>query len=348
MQAIDVLDSPLRWETERQNRIHQEALEQRKKAARGDVFNHSADASASRDTVPISAASRVPHGREDELVLSGNAWSDYLFRVPAMRSALIPLDEANEGAEWSKPFSLQKADMEPWLSFFKGYKQSRLFLEARGEDLQLDFPVRALLGLKRAPHSIILEPPVQIDAQVEYQDFEDELRTTRDSARLAAMRKVAHTIHEKQLEQAILRGREMGDRLYDELMGKGYANLLSAWMRQHKRKPTVQELHQMLTTGRTMPERQQVRADAREPQTTQAMPVQEPISAKVPNMPSPREFVSQSIPKHVAAPEKVMPPASTPEVEQSRSKPDRRRQMFLYFVHAAVSCAAIAAYVWVF
>lgn len=341
MQAIDVLDSPLRWETERQNRIHQDALEQRKKPARGGAFNHPLDAAP-------SAVSRVPHGQEDEAFIVGGEGSDYLFRVPVMRSALIPLDEANEGADWSKPFSLQKADIEPWLSFFKGYKQSRLFLESRGDGLQLDFPVRALLDLKRVAHAIILEPPVQINAQVEYQDFEDELRTMRDPVRLAAMSKVARAIHEKQLEQALLRGREMGDRLYDELMGDGHANLLGAWMKQHKRKPTVQELHQMLTTGRTTPERPQVRVEARESQITQAVPVQEPISIKVPNIPAQREVVPQSMPKAAAALEKVMPSVSVPDFDQSKPKPDRRRQMLLYFVHAAVSCAAIAAYVWVF
>lgn len=345
MQAIDILDSPLRWETERQNRIHQQALEQRKKSAPGGANQIYSNAAPE----PIGAVAVSG----DEAAAEGGEWMDYLFRVPAMRSALIPLDEASEGSDWSKPFALQKADVEPWLSFYKGYKQSRLFLEMREEGLQLDYPVRALLDLKRVPQSIILEPPVQIDSQVEYQDLEDDLRTTHDPVRRGAIGKVARTIHEKQLEEAIRKGREMGNRLYDALMGEGHVNLLSAWVKLHQRKPTVQELHQMLTTGRISPERQQTKGSARGAATAPFIPEQELPPAKAPEKTISRSSIGQAILRPAAASEKSLSQFSTSELESSKSdlvkaKPDRRRQMLIYLLHAAVSCAAIAAYIWVF
>jgi hypothetical protein len=340
MQALDVLDSPLQWETERQNRLHQAAIEQKKKQARNESPRpHDAVAD---DTVNI--VSRMAH------VTAEADWADKIFRIPAMRSALIPLDEASEGADWSKPFSLKKADVEPWLSFYKGYKESRLFPEAStasgNEFMQLDFAVRALLELKRVDPKIILEPPVQINAQVEYHDLEPDLRAGADAKRLAALVEVARGIHEKQLAQAVAKGREMGNLLHDALMGEGHANLVGAWEKQYKRKPTVQELHQMLTTGRVNPEKRQPSAA---PQV-----VAQAVERKVVVPPRSSKRVvkepSVSLAANVPAadpPEQPASPAAPTEALLPMSR-THARKILLYMLHAAVCASAVAAYLWVF
>lgn len=167
-----------------------------------------------------------------------------LRSIPEMRSALIPIDDAADGASWSKPFSLCRADMEPWLSFLRGYRQSCLFPETAPAEpgLRVDAAVQALFELKGLDLKLILEPAVQINGPVEY--FDENSADIADGERDA---------HRTQLATAVERGREMGDRLYDALLGEGYANLVRAWEKVHNRKPSVSELHFMLTTGRIKP-----------------------------------------------------------------------------------------------
>lgn len=252
MQTLDVIDSALQWETERQNRLHQQALELKKKQA-ADEARQMREAPA---TMPAAAAAAdAPTG-----------FPDKVGRIPDMRSALIPLDEAGAGDDgaWSKPFALTKADLEPWTSFLAGYNQSRLFLQpatgsasaeaARAQDpSRLDYAVRALLALKRVPVRVLLEPPVQINRQVEYQDLEAELRASNGRLRHDTMLKLAMELHQKQLAKAVEAGRKLGDDLYEAMMGEGYGNLVRAWERAHGRKPSVEELHVMLSTGRVKP-----------------------------------------------------------------------------------------------
>src|SRR3982751_3011912 len=57
-------------------------------------------------------------------------WRDCVRTIPDIRSALLPLDPSETGIEWSKAFSLPKADLEPWVSFLKGYQASSLFTAA--------------------------------------------------------------------------------------------------------------------------------------------------------------------------------------------------------------------------
>lgn len=347
MQALDLLDNPLRWETERQNRIHQEAIEQKKKPARSESLPAGR---AISDT--IGAVSRVPHTPLDEALELSGEWTDKVFHIPSMRSALIPLDEAGEGSDWSKPFSLQKADMEPWLSFYKGYKESRLFLEALAgaevDTLQPDFAVRALLELKRIDAKIIFEPPVQINAQVEYHDLEAELRAG-DSARAKTLLKVANNVHEKQLAQAVIKGREMGNLLHDALMGEGHVNLIKAWEKQYQRKPTVQELHLMLTTGRATPERRPaasvtVTARREAPPPAASIERKNAASARMTEAPAARLPAQQ--PKLEAFTETAEPPLLFTPAE-AKPAHSRKRRILTYLFHAAVCTVALLVYGWV-
>lgn len=170
--------------------------------------------------------------------------------IPDMRSALIPLDEKSEGVGWSKPFSLSKADLEPWLSFLRGYRQSRLFPDAdRNADgqseSQLDIVIQAFLELKRLDPKVILEPAVQINRPVEYFDTVEASTTSPPG--------IGRDVNAGQLAKAAAKGREMGNRLYDALLGEGYINLTKAWEDAHQRKPTVNELHLLLSSGRAKP-----------------------------------------------------------------------------------------------
>lgn len=351
MHALDVVDNPLQWETERQNRIHQEALEQRKKVAAAGAAAGSAADPGQRSF--LADADRLRY-----------YWVDKVMRIPRIRSALIPLDEADEADSWSKPLSLKKADIEPFASFFRGYCRSRLFLEPisvragqvdSSEALQLDFPVRALFELRSFDAKFIFDPPVQIDAQIEFHDLEQDLRDCRDHARMRMLIEMAESTHDKQLEQAVARGREMGDALHDALMGEGHVNLIRAWERVHQRKPTIQELHLMLTTGRISVEQRQEAASA----AAKARPM--PAS-----MPMPEVRIAETPPRRAVpvAPRAVAPQAASiptepdvtekeeealaPESGAKASSSPRIRQVLLYLLHAAVGGAAIAAYTWYF
>lgn len=342
MQALELRDDSLQWETERQNRIHQTAIEKKKKQVQQERVRG--------DAPYTEAAMGVAFFQMEE-------WLEKVNRIPDMRSALIPLEDGQEEQVWSKPFSLVKADMEPWLSFYKGYRQSRLFLEsprsreASADDpgAMLDYPVRALLELKQVGTTLISAPPVQINGQVEYFDLEGDLRANSEPMRMRALLKSAADIHESQVRRAVDKGREMGNRLHDALMGEGYANLIHAWTKVHNRKPTIDELHMMLTTGRVKMSSER-RSPAFESRAVSSMPVADTFPSRA-VAEKPRE---PRIPKE--QPQRVEAPVQTP-VEEAESaiafgrEPEQagnRRKIILHLVQALVCCVALAGVAFVF
>jgi len=334
MQALELRDNALQWETERQNRLLQSAAEQRKKQTRLEAVQ--------RQQAPEVKSEAAASIRLDE-------WVDKVNAIPDIRSALIPLDDA-EG--WSKPFSLAKADLEPWLSYFKGYRQSRLFLAhavhdaANPDAASIDYPVRALLELRRADARIITEPPVQINGQVDYFDTEAVLAAGHEASEFRALLRGAILNHDKQLKLAEEKGREMGDALHEALMGEGHANLIGAWEKVFKRKPNIDELHQMLTSGR-------VRVSA------EKKPIITEPRAPVPEMPAAAPALRPSPEKRAIIPPPEPPLASAPAAEDDEeeavvtlstfAKKEAPARKFLWpAIHAAVGCAALAAYIFVF
>lgn len=354
MHTLDVIDSALQWESERQNRLHQQALDLKKKQARDD-------GPADHAPAPSAAAGPVP------------GWPDKVSRVPDMRSALIPLDESTEGSDWSKPFALTKADIEPWTSFLAGYNQSRLFLQpasaaastaaALAQDpARIDFAVRALFALKRIPARLIVEPPVQINRQVEYHDLESELRASQGRLRPDTVLKLALELHQKQLAKAVEKGRQLGDDLYEAMMGEGYCNLVAAWVRAYGRKPSVEELHGMLSTGRVKPFARTA-APAPEQRTVPAAPQAEtpqqaPVSVQA-AQPLPRAAVvtgtddDDEDDDESAATVTLGGAASASASRkgapgQAAAKPRQSRRILWYLLHAAAtaSSAAAVAFFW--
>jgi hypothetical protein len=379
MPAPNVPKSALQRETERQNRIHQEAIEKKKKQMRQE--DGRTDSQFAGNIPPKGAVSKqragdrqeaenrtagiIPTsgtgdlvGRVDGSVVETNGLTqegtDRLRHIPDMRSALIPLTETSDSSEWSKPFSLSKADMEPWLSFYKGYKQSRLFLETASSqtslaeeenELSLDFAVRALLELKQVSTKVILEPPVQINGLVSYLDMQEELGASRDSLQAMALLKIANNAHEELLRKAFEKGRIIGNLLHDTLMGEGHVNLIKAWENKHNRKPTVAELHLMLTTGRLKPSPQRT---AQMPEAGEN-PEQEKIASNVRqnNLSGRQEPVFE---KELPRPSQLNSTDTedsslmedAPEWKQERGN----RGTLLWAFFAAVVCAAIVAYGW--
>lgn len=343
--TLDVIDSALQWETERQNKLHQQALEQKKKPEQEEAHAASVPAAARQDT---------PKQRAD----TGTGWPDKVRLIPDMRSALIPLDEKAEGSDWSKPFSLLKADMQPWLSFLEGYGQSRLFLRT-GDSMriQLDHAVCALLELKKLSPALILEPPVQINRQVEYQDFDAEPAGSHGDL----LRKLAQETHDKQLERAMEQGRRMGDRLYDAMMGEGYANLVKAWERKHGRKPSVDDLHMMLSTGRVHAERRrsrtalppEERSAPLPPAAAPAMPRKQP---EPPAAPAPRTAAEPQFVLPVAADDTdledddatVTLSSAKPHKASPKAKPSLAKKLAWLALHGSmlVSSGAAITYFW--
>jgi len=334
MQALELRDNALQWETERQNRLLQSAAEQRKKQTRLEAVQ--------RQQAPEAKPEGAPSIRLDE-------WVDKVNAIPDIRSALVPLDDEDG---WSKPFSLAKADLEPWLSYFKGYRQSRLFLAhavhdaANPDAASIDYPVRALLELRRADARIITEPPVQINGQVDYFDTEAALAAGNDPGEFRVLLRGAILNHDKQLKLAEEKGREMGDALHEALMGEGHANLIGAWEKVFKRKPNIDELHQMLTSGR-------VRVSAEKKQA-----ITEP-RAPVPEMPAAAPVLRPSPEKRPAIPPPEPPLVSVPAVEDDdeeavvtlstfKKKEAPARKFLWPAIHAAIGCAALAAYIFVF
>jgi hypothetical protein len=199
-----------------------------------------------------------------------------VLSIPDLRSALIPLDEKDEGGNWSRAFYLGQADLEPWASFYEGYKQSVLFLQASPArtaawnqddeapiapiNLQLQCEVQAILSLRKLDPQIIFAPVVQISRTAEYFDLLSELSIGDDPQYLHSLEKLSKDIHEKRLTEAQEQGRQMGERLYHNLLGLNYINLSKEWEKTHKRAPNVDEMHSMFSTGniltrpqRTMP-----------------------------------------------------------------------------------------------
>lgn len=332
------MDDLLQQETERQRRLLEEArkaVEQEKArmrqggARRVEPTLDKEPAMSASQQEPIvqveaarSAAAEVRALPETEFIIP-------LRRIPDMRSALIPLDEGADGAIWSKPFSLPRADMEPWLSFLRGYRASALFPEhvSAGSALRVDAAVQALFELKGIDIKAILEPAVQINGPVEYVD----------DVPASAMNGSERSVHEGLLADAVKKGRAMGDQLYDALLGEGYINLVQAWEKVHGRKPSVSELHFMLTTGRVKPP---VEIQPRQPEATESL-----YPAKAPS-----PVADAILRKQEAAPEskeggKQKRPAS-PLIGKLKAKfaiRDRRRLLF-HLSHLALVVVAVLVY----
>jgi len=246
----------LERETERQQRLQQEArkaFEQKRAQLRGEPLKPEVQ------SAPFPAQHAPLLQPSVAAQVSANESIARLCSIPEIRSALIPLDEALEGKQWSKPFSLVKAEMEPWAAYLQGYYGSRLFplaTDSPGSQLTIDVAVQALLELKRIDPHFILEPVVQIDQPAEFLDLSAELQDCRDPVQARRLIAIANDVHEAQLVKAIEKGRELGDHLYQALLGEGFVNLIHAWGRVYKRKPSVNELHHMLTNGsvRVMPD----------------------------------------------------------------------------------------------
>ncbi|HZW13074.1 MAG TPA: hypothetical protein VFF81_07775 [Noviherbaspirillum sp.] len=358
MQAMGLPRNALQWETERQNRIHQEAIEQKKTQMRHDEAGKNLQP-AEKMIREVALSDASPDGAEGVV----QERTEALRRIPDMRSALMPFDDDAESASWSKPFSLLKADLEPWLSYYKGYASSRLFLEAPSADnlgaimrseSSIDYAVHALLELKQANPQIILDPPVLISGPVEYIEFEAELKACRDPLQAATLVKYATEAHENQLRQAVEKGRSLGNLLYDALMGEGHANLIRAWEKAFKRKPNVEELHLMLTTGRIKVSRARpapvVQPKERPFKEEAVIPAVPRIEPQLPSWRPEMQFNSPQAPTQVVAVGKkegrFSAAAAMPQQQEKIASP--KRKAFLY-LHAAIGLAALGAYgMWIF
>ncbi|HYC43249.1 MAG TPA: hypothetical protein VEB70_09705 [Noviherbaspirillum sp.] len=338
MHALELRDNALQWETERQNRLLQSAAEQKKKQMRLETVQRE----------------RAPAGTEGTASVQLNEWVDKVNAVPDIRSALIPLDDVDA---WSKPFSLAKADMEPWLSFFKGYRQSRLFMsqaahEADNPDAAtIDYPVRALLELKNADARIITEPPVQINGQVEYFDTDGTLNAGYDASQFRALLRAAVLTHDRQLKLAEDKGRAMGDALYEALMGEGHSNLIGAWEKVFRRKPSIDELHQMLTSGRirVSPERKAAAVAARKP--APEIPAPSPVLRSTPERKAaipPMEPPKPRQPAPVMQADEDDEDAAVVTFTSTKKKSELPRKLLWSVAHAAVGFVAVAAYIYFF
>lgn len=323
MHALEVRPDVLDWESERHNRLMQQDQRARNDEARGRLQL-------------VDAPPAAP------------PWLDKLQAIPAIRSGLIPLDEANEYDVWSKPFSLVKADFEPWLSFYTGYLGSRLFLNApkRGQDgpPELDFPIRALLDLKKVDPRLIIEPPVQIDGPVEFFDAERAPHAERGAALAQSLARASDAMHKSQLRRAVERGRDMGNLLHDALLGDGVTNLIRAWERVYQRKPSVHELHVMLTTGRTAPVQPRPAAPAAA-EVNPVPPVPRSTRAAAPAAATGSALHAPgAMPRSpVAAPATTEPPKAVEAVPFAAKEPEH--SLLWYLAHATgLTCAGALIY----
>lgn len=346
-------------ETERQQKLQQEArkaLEQKKAQLRGvespqrDMARNEQQRAAQPVQTPVESMLHASAAANE----SAGESIDRLRSIPEIRSALIPLDTAIEGEQWSKPFLLSKADVEPWTSFQQGYFASRLFPGGtQGGHLKIDVAVQALLELKGVDPRYILEPAVQINQPAEFLDLATELRSCRDRVQAKALATVANDVHEAQLVKAIEKGRELGDHLYHALVGEGFSNLIRAWERVYKRKPTVNELHLMLTNGsvRVMPDAPSSPPPEFRPRPAQERPAQAarrqpevspPLASTETQQPKPAARVMQP-PVRSTAPV----PSDDDDVTTLFSKPrglPRWQKIALQLLHVALVGAAITAY----
>lgn len=397
MAPSDLLKDSLQRETERQNRIYQEAIARKKNPVQQGLAEEARIESQAQFTnktsidtgvagmpdiasefalprdvagvppVEAQAAPASSASHEAPVVASEPApdIADRLSHIPEIRSALMPPDASVQEGAWSKPFSLTRPDMEPWLSFYKGYRQSRLFREGAentafdpSSGAPLDFAVLALLELRQADPKLLLDPPVRINGPVRYAELEEDLRACRNEQEARFLIERAAQAHEAQLHVAIDRGREMGNLLYDALMGEGHSNLIKAWQDAYQRKPTIEELHLMLTAGRTKPatsKRPQAVAE-REERTDEEKPVAPAVVQLAPQEQPAKPVMSQKeMPRERVAP-KEAPEMPRPAKQEVRVKPAPRgkvswlekkldalspRQRFLVPIVVAAACSAV-------
>lgn len=297
-------------------------------------------------------------------------WRDRVRTLPEIRSALIPIDEMDEDIEWSSAFSLPKANLEPWLSFFEGYKQSSLFAgparplqdDACGEApvLQLQFEVQAILSLRNLPAKVIMEPPVRISAPVVYLDLLAELATCSDPAQAQGLAKIANEVHESRLEQAVAKGREMGNRLYHVLLGADCTNLSREWQRIHRRKPSVDEIYNMLTTGGIKP--LPVKRPPPPSSETQAMPrpartaaasvkaplvpdqVREKIEKKVEKNIEKSVETAERVPQYNAATTNRNAESVARKIIEETRKKNRIRKILLHLFQFTICCLGLVTH----
>lgn len=344
-------------ETERQQRLQQEArkaLEQKKAQLRGvqpPKRTMADDTPLQPPQQPVPHVAAVPPAAAFE---DPNESIDRLRSIPEIRSALIPIDIDVEGDQWSKPFLLSKADVEPWTSYLQGYYASRLFPGgSQSGPLKIDDAVQALLELKGIDPRYILEPVVQINQPAEFLDLATELRSCRDRVQAKALTTVANDVHEAQLVKAIEKGRELGDHLYHTLVGEGFSNLIRAWERIYKRKPTVNELHLMLTTGsvRVMPDAPSAPPPELRPRLAPERPPQVRPQPEAPARVAAAEEKPQAKPA-AAPPVRSTFVASVGDDDEADvstlfSKPPglaRWQKILLQLLHIALCGAAITAY----
>jgi len=269
-----------------------------------------------------SAAGRARLQLVDGPTMAAPPWQDKLQAVPAMRSALIPLEE-DEAEGWSKPFSLLKADFEPWTSYHAGYCSSRLFLgSATGEAgrLELDYPLQALLALRKLDPALILEPLVQIEGPVEYFDAARASQAHRDRSLAESLARAAEAMHRNQLRRAREWGVDLGNRLHDALLGDGLSNLIRAWEKAHGRKPSPHELHIMLTTGRIDP-----------------IKAAEPVvpAMRTPARPQPAPVPAAAVAIDPVSPKRTEPLPSARPAHHSPTSPEPRGSCWYYLIHLA-------------
>jgi hypothetical protein len=351
-------------ETERQQRLQQEArkaLEQKKALLRGGESTKRSmadEAPLQRPGQSTQAASPAPNTTASATDSATDS-IERLRSIPEIRSALIPIDIAVEGDQWSKPFLLSKADVEPWISYLQGYHASRLFPGGNQSELPtIDVAVQALLQLKGVDPRYILQPIVQINQPAEFLDLGTELRNCRDRVQAKALTTVANDVHEAQLVKAVEKGRELGDNLYHALVGEGFSNLIRAWERVYKRKPTINELHLMLTNGsvRVMPDAPSAPPPELRPRPAPERASQAAVAKQmVDSVPQAASF--ESLSTKPATP-KVAPPAAKlrtvvadgvedQDVATLFTKPPRLarwQKIALQLLHVALCGAAITAY----
>ena len=284
-------------------------------------------------------------------------WRDCVRTIPDIRSALLPLNQSETGIEWSKAFSLPKADLEPWVSFLNGYQASSLFTAAtrpvhtdpssQQPALQLQFEVQAILELRGLAAQLILEPPVQISSPAEYLDLIAELEACRDQVHATELAKICNEVHASRLEQAVEKGREMGDRLYHALLGPDFINLAREWEKRYQRKPSVDEMYCMLTRGcvKVVAAKRPAPTERRAPQhqPTAGAPARQIVADR------PRETIEAK-----AAPAQFNTDMTNRKAEsvarqiaEETCKSNRKRKILLHLFHFAVCCAALATHAFV-
>lgn len=292
-------------------------------------------------------------------------WRDCVRAIPDIRPALLPLDPSETGIAWSKAFSLPKADLEPWVSFLNGYRASSLFTaasrpvhadpSAQQPALQLQFEVQAILELRGLAVRLILEPPVQISSPAEYLDLIAELESCRDQAHATELAKICNEVHASRLAQAVEKGREMGDRLYHALLGPDFINLAREWEKRYQRKPNVDEMYCMLTSGcvKVVVPKRPAPTERKAPRHQErAEPTARPIVADRSQQTSQQTTQQTSETKAAPAPFNTdmtnrKAESVARQIAEETGKSNRKRKILLHLFHLAVCCAALATHAFV-